>query len=104
MGKKMPPAHPGEILYDLFMEPLGLSNYALAKAINVAPIRISEIVRGKRAITPDTALRLARYFGNTPEIWLGLQKRYELDLARDKVGKKIEREIKPRPRETVDVS
>lgn len=104
MSDKLPPVHPGEFLLEDFMEPLGLTNYALSKALKVAPIRISEIVRCKRAITPDTALRLEQYFGVPASLWLGLQADYELELAKDKVGKKIQKEIKPRPKETVDIS
>jgi antitoxin HigA-1 len=73
MPTKLSPIHPGEVLLEDFMKPLGLTQYALAKALRVQPLRISQIVRGQRAITADTALRLARYFGTTPKVWLGLQ-------------------------------
>ena len=76
------------------MKPLGLSQYRVAMDIGVAPLRISQIVRGKRAITADTALRLARYFGTTPGIWLRLQARYDLELAERQYGKQISREVK----------
>jgi addiction module HigA family antidote len=91
-----PPTRPGEVLRLDFLEPLGMSQYALAKAIDVPQIRVSEIVNGKRAITPDSALRLARYFGTTPEFWLGMQATYDLEAARDKVGAAIDATIRPR--------
>jgi addiction module HigA family antidote len=83
MTKLMTPVHPGEILKEEFMRPLSLSANALARAVRVPPNRISAIVNGERALTADTALRLARAFGTTPEFWLNLQKQYELDCARD---------------------
>jgi addiction module HigA family antidote len=89
------PVHPGEILEKDFLEPLGLSQYRLAKDVHVPPRRINEIVLGKRGITADTALRLARYFGTSPDVWLNLQTRYELDAARLAAGKMIERSIHP---------
>lgn len=92
--KKLPPVHPGEILLEDFMKPLGLSQYHVAMDIGVTPLRISQIVRGKRAITADTALRLARYFNTTPAIWLRLQARYDLEVAQSKFGNKINREVK----------
>jgi addiction module HigA family antidote len=92
--KKLPPVHPGEILLEDFMKPLGLSQYRVANDIGVAPLRINQIVRGKRAITADTALRLARYFGTTPGIWLRLQARYELEVVKNQLGKKINRQVK----------
>jgi addiction module HigA family antidote len=91
-----PPAHPGEVLREDFLKPLGLSQYALAKAIGVPQIRISEIVNGKRTITPDTALRLARYFGTSAEFWIGMQATYDLEMARDQIGKKINARVRPR--------
>lgn len=90
------PSHPGEVLREDFLKPLGMSQYALAKAINVPQIRISEIVNGKRAISPDSALRLARYFGTSPEFWMGLQATYDLEMARDQVGAEIEAKVQPR--------
>lgn len=90
------PAHPGEVLQEDFLVPLGISQYALAKAIGVPQIRISEIVRGMRAITPDTALRLARYFGTSPEFWVGMQATYDLETARDLVGAEVEAQVRPR--------
>ena len=92
--KKLPPVHPGEVLLEDFMKPLGLSQYRVARDIGVAPLRISQIVRGKRAITADTALRLARYFGTTPGIWLRLQARYDLEVAQSRFGEQIHREVK----------
>ncbi len=90
------PVHPGEILKEDFLKPARMSQYALAKALDVPQMRVSEIVNGKRAITPDTALRLARYFGTTPEFWLGLQVTHDLELARDRNGETIRQTIKPR--------
>lgn len=92
--KKLPPVHPGEVLLEDFMKPLGLSQYRVAMDIGVAPLRISQIVHGKRAISADTALRFARYFGTTAGIWLRLQARYDLEIAQEKLGKKIDREVK----------
>jgi len=90
------PTHPGEVLSEDFLRPMALSQYALAKAIGVPQIRVSEIVHGKRAVTPDTALRLARYFGTSAEFWIGMQATYDLEIARDEVGRRIEAEIQPR--------
>ena len=95
--KKLPPVHPGEILLHDFMEPLGLTQYALAKALGVTPIRVSQIVRGQRAITADTALRLSRYFGTRPDWWLDLQSHYDLELAVDRAETRIARTVKPCP-------
>ncbi len=89
----MPPVHPGEILLEEFLEPLGLSQYRLAKDISVAPRRINEIVHGKRAISADTALRLARYFGTTDRFWLNLQMRYDLELEKDRLGGRLDTEV-----------
>lgn len=85
--------HPGEMLREEFLLPLGISQNALALKIRVPATRIGEIVRGKRAITPDTALRLARFFGNSPEFWLSLQQMHDLSKARVESGKIIEREV-----------
>lgn len=92
----MPPVTPGEILREDFMEPLGLSANALAKALHVPPNRITAILNGTRSITADTALRLARYFNTTPQSWLNLQKNYELEVAKRTVGQTIEAEVSPR--------
>jgi addiction module HigA family antidote len=91
-----PPVHPGTILREDFMRPLGLSQYALARAIGVPQIRISQVVNAKRAISPDTALRLARYFGTSAEFWMGLQSGFDLEVARDRMGAEIEARIIPR--------
>ena len=89
--KKLPPIHPGEVLLEDFMKPLGLSQYRVAKDIGVPPLRISQIVRAQRAVTADTALRLAKYFATTPGIWI--QSCYDLEVAQSKIGKKIDREV-----------
>ena len=94
MDEILSPIHPGEVLMEDFMKPLGLSQYRLAKDIGVTPIRISQIVNGQRAITVDTALRLARYFGTSAEVWLHLQVRYELEVAEKQLRKQIIREVK----------
>jgi addiction module HigA family antidote len=91
-----PPTHPGEVLREDFLKPLKMSQYALAKALGVPEMRISDIVHGKRAITADTALRLARYFGTTAEFWLGMQASYDLELARERVGATIDAAVRPR--------
>jgi addiction module HigA family antidote len=91
MTKKLPPIHPGEVLLEEFMRPLELSSNALAQVLGVTPARINEIVRGRRGISADTALRLARYFGTDAQSWLNLQSRYELECARDAAGDEIAR-------------
>ena len=96
--KKLAPIHPGEILLSDFLDPLGLSQYALAKAIGVTPIRINQIVRGQRSITANTALRLSRYFGTRPAWWLDLQSHYDLEIAADKAEEQIARTIQRCPR------
>ncbi len=85
------PTHPGEVLREDFLKPLGMSQYALAKAIDVPQIRISEIVNGKRAITPDTALRLARYFSTSAEFWIGMQATYALEVSAPTLSRAISR-------------
>ena len=90
----MPPIHPGEILKEEFLEPLGLSQYRVAVDISVPPRRINEIVHGKRAISADTALRLARYFGTTDRFWLNLQTHYDLELQRDRLGERLKTEVR----------
>ncbi len=92
--EKLHPIHPGEILLEEFLKPLGMSQSRLALDIGVHPRRINEIVLGKRGITADTAFRLARYFGNSPQFWLGLQMDYDLDVAADLLGNRLDREIK----------
>ena len=94
-ANKLPPIHPGEILHEEFMKPRGLSQNALARALNVPPRRINEIVLEKRGITADTALRLARYFGTTAELWTGLQADYDLRLVCHEKARQIERDIAP---------
>ena len=91
--KTLPPIHPGEILREDFMIPLGLSSNALAKHLGVTAARINEIANGRRGISADTALRLARYFKTTPEFWMNMQKHFELETARRTVGEQIMREV-----------
>ena len=93
--KKLPPVHPGEILLHDFLEPLGLSQSALAEALRVTPMRVSQIVRGQRSITADTALRLSRYFGTRPGWWLDLQTHFDLETAGDELEARIARTVKP---------
>jgi addiction module HigA family antidote len=92
---KLPPIHPGEILREEFMKPRDLSQNALARALNVPPRRINEIVLEKRGLTADTALRLARFFGTSAELWTGLQADYDLRLARQAKARVIERDVEP---------
>jgi len=92
--EKLHPVHPGEVLLEEFLKPLGMSQSRLALDISVHPRRINEIVLGKRSITADTALRLARYFGNSPQFWLGLQMDYALGVTEDMLGSRLDREIK----------
>ena len=94
MEERLPPIHPGEVLLEDFMKPLALSQYRLAKDIGVTPIRISQIVNGKRSITVDTAMRLARYFGTSAGVWLRLQVRYDLEIAEQELSERINREVK----------
>lgn len=94
VARKLAPVHPGEVLLKDFLEPLGLSQYRLAKGLSVPPRRINEIVLGKRAITADTALRLARFFGTSDRFWLNLQVAYDLDLERDRLAVRLKREVK----------
>lgn len=95
MSKKLPPIHPGEILREEFLGPLGLTANRLALDLHVPATRISEIVNERRNITPDTALRLAHYFNMTPEFWLNLQTSYDLAVTQDKEQGKIDREVRP---------
>lgn len=90
MTKTMEPIHPGEVLYEDFLIPLGVTQHRLAVSIAVPPRRINEIVHGKRRITADTALRLARYFGTSDRFWLNLQSRYDLEVERDEIGEALE--------------
>lgn len=90
---KLPPIHPGEILREEFLAPLGISQARLARDINVPARRISEIIHGKRAISPDTALRLSRYFGMSERFWLNLQCQYDLEMAKDHLAGRLDREV-----------
>jgi len=92
-NKKLPPIHPGEILIEEFLKPMGLSQYRLAKDISVPPRRINEIVHGKRSISADTALRLGRFFGISPQFWLNLQTRFNLEVTEDLLAERIEKEV-----------
>ena len=92
--RKLPPVHPGEILLEEFLSPLGVSQYRLAKETSVPARRINEIVRGSRSISADTALRLARYFGTSERFWLNLQARYDLEVEKDRLGDRLRREVK----------
>ena len=91
--KKMPPLHPGKILMEEFLEPMGISQYRLATDISVPPRRINEIVHEKRGITADTALRLGKFFSMTPQFWMNLQSRYDLEMAEDKLADRLESEV-----------
>ncbi|MFA5367125.1 MAG: HigA family addiction module antitoxin [Dehalococcoidia bacterium] len=92
-AKKLAPIHPGEILLEEFLNPMGISQYRLAKEINVPPRRINEIVHGVRAITADTALRLSRYFGTSERFWLNLQTRYDIEKEKDRLGDALDKEV-----------
>lgn len=98
-SRKMPPLHPGEMLREEFMKPLGLSANALALALRVPVTRISEIVNERRSVTADTALRLAHYFRMSPGFWLRLQTQYDLEVAQDQLAATIRREVRPAPRD-----
>lgn len=93
--EKMPPVHPGEVLLEDFLKPMEISQYRLAMSISVHPRRINEIVHGKRRITADTALRLARFFGTSEELWMNLQSQYDLDVARDTLEDQLDEEVMP---------
>lgn len=95
--KKVPPIHPGEILQEEFLVPLGVSQYRLAKDTSVPPRRINEIVHGQRSISADTALRLARYFGTSERFWINLQTRFDLETEKDRLGDRLEQEVVVRP-------
>ncbi len=92
--QKLQPVHPGEVLQEEFLKPMGLSQNRLALDTGVPARRINEIVLGKRGVTADTALRLARYFGTSPQFWMGLQADYDLDMAQERLGKRLEREVR----------
>jgi len=93
---KLVPVHPGEVLLEEFLKPMGISQNRLGRDIGVPPRRINEIVHGKRAVTADTALRLARYFGTSEAFWMGLQADYDLEEARVRLGDRLEREVRSR--------
>ncbi|WP_024333377.1 HigA family addiction module antitoxin [Desulfotignum balticum] len=93
MSKQLPTIHPGEILIEEFLEPMGISQYRLAKGISLPPGRINKIVHGKRSITADTALRLGRFFGMSPQFWLNLQSRYDLEMTADFLADRLENEV-----------
>lgn len=95
MSDKLSPVHPGEVLLEEFIIPMKLSQNRLAIDIGVDARRINEIVLGKRAVTADTALRLSRFFGNSPQFWMGLQGQYDLDVAEDQLGARLDREVRP---------
>jgi addiction module HigA family antidote len=96
VGRRLRPVHPGEILRDDFLKPIGLSMNRLSLDLRVPITRIAEIIYGRRAVTPDTALRLARYFDTTPAFWLNLQSRFDLDRAEDQLLARVRREVRPR--------
>lgn len=93
--RRIDPIHPGEILLVEYLEPMGITQYRLAKEISVPPRRINEIVHGKRAVSADTALRLARYFGTSERFWLNLQTRHDLEVEKEKLGNRLESEVTP---------
>ena len=95
-GRRLPPVHPGEVLRDEFLKPMELNVYRLAREIGVSRPRLNDIALGRRAVATDTALRLGRYFGTTPEFWINLQARYDLDVAERTLRRRIEREVAPR--------
>jgi addiction module HigA family antidote len=92
---KIPPTHPGEVLFEEFMKPMGLSQYKVALSIGVSPRRINEIVHCSRSISADTALRLARFFGNSPQFWMNLQAWYDLEVEKDKLSDELIRVVRP---------
>jgi addiction module HigA family antidote len=92
---KIPPIHPGEILLEEFLDPMGISQYRLAKDINVPAVRINDIILGKRGISADTALRLAKFFGMSVEFWTGIQSEYEVAMAKNRIEDRLDREIRP---------
>ena len=94
-AKKMDPVHPGEVLLEEFLVPMELSQNALGRALGVPPRRINEIIHGTRRVTADTALRLSRFFGNSPDFWLGLQMDYELDVESDRLAGRLLHEVHP---------
>jgi antitoxin HigA-1 len=95
MPRKLKPVHPGEILHEEFLVPLGLSMNKVAMAVRVPVTRIADIIHERRGITADTALRFARFFGNSPAFWMNLQTRYDLEVAEDEIARKVERDVQP---------
>ncbi|MGH9318745.1 MAG: HigA family addiction module antitoxin [Vicinamibacteria bacterium] len=93
--KKFAPIHPGEVLLEEFLKPMNVSQYRLAKDIGVSPRRINEIVHGERAITAETALRLCRYFGTSERFWMNLQSQYDLEMEKDRLGRRLIEEVQP---------
>ncbi|NOR11976.1 MAG: HigA family addiction module antidote protein [Candidatus Aminicenantes bacterium] len=91
--KKLPPIHPGVILLEEFLNPTGISQYRLAKDTNVPPRRINEVIHGKRAITADTALRLGRFFGTSPQFWLNLQGQYDIEMTENRLADRLDLEV-----------
>jgi addiction module HigA family antidote len=91
--QKLPPIHPGEILMEEFLKPMGISQYKLAKDISVPARRVNEIVQGKRSVTPDTALRLSRFFGLSERFWMNLQARYDLEMEKDRLKDRLDKEV-----------
>ena len=102
--KLFPPVHPAEVLLEDFLQPLGISQYRLAKDMKVYPRKINEIVHGKRAVTADTALRLSRYFGTSAKLWMNLQALYDLEKARDEIEDQLEREVVPLVRDNLNIA
>lgn len=96
MARRLIPVHPGEVLHEEFLGPMGISQYRLGRGIGVPPRTVNEIVHGSRAVSADTALRLGRYFGTSERFWLNLQAQHDLDIEYDRVGDRIEREVTPR--------
>ena len=94
MARKLTPVHPGEVLLEEFLKPMGISQYKLAQDISVPPRRINAIVLGKRAVTADTALRLSRYLGTSERFWLNLQGRHDLEIEKDRLGRRLTREVR----------
>lgn len=95
MTNKLAPVHPGEVLLEEFLSPMGISQYRLAKDISVSPRRINEIVHGNRAVSADTAMRLGRFFGVSPRFWLNLQSQFDLDIEQDRLGDRLGEEVVP---------
>ena len=101
---RIPPVHPGEVLLEDFLKPLGISQYRLAKEMKVYPRKINEIVLGKRSITADTAIRLSRYFGTSAELWMNLQALYDLEKTRDEIEEQVTKEISPLVQESLNAA